>query len=183
MKLNIKHKYVCSVFFLFFLTTGLFAQNRFAVGLIGTRFGNTVNDSKLTNIKNPFGYGIVASYALSNELGIAFTGEYFKDDMENNLGQERDIRGHLSAYLNVFQSQTLRPYVSAGVVYTNRNIEYAKNNNEKTDGIVNARFGAGVDYNLIQNVFINFDLGVYNDGLNFVGWSSSLGLRYGVSLF
>jgi hypothetical protein len=177
-----KTKLINSLAFLLLLTSGLFAQNKLAVGIIGTRFGNTASDSKLTEIKNPMGYGVVASYALSNEFGIAFTGEYFKDDMENNLGQEKDLRLHVSAFLRILQSATVSPYISAGVVYTNRNINYSKDNSDKNIGIADARFGAGIDYNLIQNLSLNFDLGIYNNGLNVVGWSSSLGLRYGVKL-
>ena len=177
-----KTKLINSLAFLLLLTSGLFAQNKFAVGLIGTRFGNTASDSKLTDIKNPMGYGVVASYALTNEFGVAFTGEYFKDDMENNLGQEKDLRFHVSAFLKILQSQNISPYISAGFVYTNRNINYSKDNSEKNEGLADARFGAGVDYNLIQNLALNFDLGIYNNGLNVVGWSSSLGLRYGIKL-
>jgi hypothetical protein len=164
------------------MSTGLFAQNRFSVGIISTRFGNTADDSKLTDIKNPIGYGVVGSYALSEEISVAFTGEYYKDDMENNLGNERDLRGHISVFLAPLASKELRPYVSAGIVYTNRKIEYLKDNIEKNKNIVDARFGIGIDYHLMQNLFINVDLGVYNDGLDVVGWSSSVGLRYGINL-
>ena len=163
------------------LTSGIFAQNRFAVGIIGSRFGNTKEDSKLTDIKNPAGYGIVASYAISEELSVAFTGEYFKDDLESNLGNERDLRSHVSLFLSPFSSTEPRPYVSAGIVYTNRKIEYSDNSVE-TKGLVNARFGIGADYHLIQNLFVNLDLGIYNNGMNVVGWSSSVGLRYGINL-
>jgi hypothetical protein len=169
MEFSMKTRLINSLAFLLLLTTGLFAQNKLAIGFIGTRFGNTASDSKLTEIKNPMGYGVVASYALSNDFGVALTGEYFKDDMENNVGQEKDLRFHVSAFLRILQSQTVTPYISAGVVYTNRNINYAKDNSEKNEGIVNARFGAGVDYNLIQNLSLNFDLGIYNNGLNVVG--------------
>ncbi len=177
-----KKIFYCSLLVLSVLSTGLFAQNRFSAGIISTRFGNTADDSKLTDIKNPIGYGVVGSYALSEEISLAFTGEYYKDDMENNLGNERDLRGHISVFLAPFDSKELRPYVSAGIVYTNRKIEYLKDNSEKNKNIVDARFGIGMDYNLIQNLFVNVDFGVYNDGLNVVGWSSSLGLRYGINL-
>ncbi len=177
-----KTKIITTLAIILMIASGVLAQNKFAVGLIGTRFGNTAGDSKLTEIKNPMGYGVVASYALTKEFGFALTGEYFKDDMENNLGQERDLRIHASAFLRILQSQNISPYISAGVVYTNRNINYQKDNSEKTEGIADARFGAGLDYNLIQNLSLNLDFGIYNNGLNVVGWSSSLGLRYGIKL-
>jgi len=177
-----KNKMIYTIALVLILSSGIFAQNHFALGIISTRFGNTADDSKLTDIKNPIGYGVLGSYSLSEEISVAFTGEYYKDDMENNLGNERDLRGHISVFLAPIHSQELRPYVSAGIVYTNRKIEYLKDNIEKNKNIVNARFGIGMDYHLIQNLFVNVDLGVYNNGLSVVGWSSSVGLRYGINL-
>ncbi|MFA6596231.1 MAG: hypothetical protein WCS69_00800 [Ignavibacteriaceae bacterium] len=176
-----KNKMVYSLALMFVLTSGVIAQNRFSVGIIGTRFGNSGNDYKLTEIKNPIGSGLFVSYAPSNELSLAFTGEYFKDDMENNLGKERDVRGHLSAFFTPFSWESLRPYLSAGIIYTNRKYDYSLNNINKTDDVFNERFAVGVDYRLIQNLSVNIDLGIYNDGMNIVGWSNSIGLRYGIS--
>ena len=176
-----KNKMVYLVALMFVLTSGILAQNRFSVGIIGTRFGNSGNDYKLTEIKNPIGSGLFVSYTLSKELSLAFTGEYFKDDMENNLGSERDVRGHISVFFTPFSWESLRPYLGAGIIYTNRKYEYSLNNINKTDDVFNERFAIGLDYRLIQNLSVNIDLGIYNDGMNIVGWSNSIGLRYGIN--
>ncbi len=168
---------------LFILTATLTAQNRFAVGLIGTQFGNTANSSKLTELNHPMGYGAVASYALSKEISIAFTGEYFKGDFDSKDGNERDLRAHAAVVLTPLSTEIVRPYISAGIVYTNRNMEYSVKGISETKNIFNARFSLGADYRLIQNLSINADLGLYNDGMNIVGWSSSIGLRYGLNIF
>ena len=157
------------------------AQERFSFGLVGTRFANTDNSNKLTEIDNPLGYGVILGYALNENLTIALTGEYFKDDMKNSLGKETDYRAHLSAYLMPFEFTNIRPYLSAGLVYTNRNFDYAIGNDEK-DNLFNGRIGVGLDYSLIRNIGLNADFGFYTDGLNFVGWTSSIGLRYGLNL-
>lgn len=162
---------------------GTFAQNKFSVGLVGTRFENLGSGQKLTEIENPFGYGVLFGYSLSKDLTVAFTGEYYKDDLKSIVGEERDIRTHLSAYFTPFNAQTLRPYFSAGLVYTNRNTTYTATNLEETKGIFDGRFGVGLDYNLLQNIYLNFDAGLYSDGLNIVGWSSSIGLRLSPRIF
>lgn len=178
-----KSKLFVIAFFMLLFISGIFAQSKFSVGLVGTRFENIGSEQKLTEIENPFGYGVILGYSLSKEFTVAFTGEYFKDDLKSIAGEERDIRTHLSAYFTPFQAQTLRPYFSAGLVYTNRNTTYTATNLEETKGIFDGRFGVGLDYNLLQNVYLNFDAGVYSDGLNIVGWSSSIGLRLSPRIF
>lgn len=171
--------------FLILLTIGFLtftgAQERFSLGLVGTRFVNTDNSNKLTEIDNPLGYGVILGYALNENLTVALTWEYFKDDLKNSLGKETDYRAHFSAYYMPVNYNGISPYVSAGFVYTNRNYSY-KNDDEKTDNLFNGRIGTGLDYTIIQNIGINADLGFYTDGLKFVGWTSSVGLRYGLNL-
>jgi len=152
--------------------------NNFSFGLVGTRFDNFDNDNKLTEIDNPMGYGLIVGYKINNDLTVAFTGEYFEDDLSDNLGTETDYRGHLSAFLTPFRMEKLRPYLSAGFVFTHRNIEYNQTGIDSDKNMIHAKFGVGFDYRLIQNIGLNFDLGVYSDGLNMDGWSSSFGLRY-----
>ena len=157
--------------------TGLFAQStNLSVGFIGTQFINLNDDNRISEIDNPLGYGVIVGYKLNDNLTLAFTGEYFKDDVEGSLGEEKDIRAHLSAYLVPVKLGKFSPYLSSGLVFTNRNINY---NNKSTDkNFLNARFGFGVDYSLIQNLGLNIDFGTYTDGFNLVGFSSSFGLRY-----
>jgi opacity protein-like surface antigen len=178
-----KHKLLYAVTALIIISSAMFAQNRFSIGLVGTRFENIGSEQKLTEIDVPFGYGVILGYAFNRDLTVAFTGEYFKNDMKSAIGKETDYRGHLSAYFMPIQSQLICPYLSAGFVYTNKNVNYTLTDSEETKGIFDARFGAGVDYSLIQNVSMNFDVGLYSDGLNIVGWSSSIGLRVNPRIF
>ncbi len=179
MKKSIKAALFIYVLFI----SSIYAQNRFSVGLVGTRFENIGDGQKLTEIDVPFGYGIILGYNINKDFTVAFTGEYFKDDMKNNLGEETDFRTHLSAYFTPFDANVIRPYFSAGIVYTNRNYNYNFNGQEETKNIFDGRFGVGIDYNIMQNVFLNFDAGIYSDGLNIVGWSSSIGFRINPRFF
>ena len=179
-----KHKIIYSLSILVMFASGLFAQERFALGVVGTRFGNIGSENKLTKIENPFGYGVVASYRLTQEFAVVLTGEYFKDNMQNIPGKEQDFRGHLSTFVSPVSSEDLHPYLSAGIVYTYRKYEYSTASSSKeSEGVINGRFGLGVDYRLVSNLFLNLDLGLYNDGMSIVGWSSSLGLRVNTALF
>jgi outer membrane protein W len=167
------------VFMLVALTT-VNAQSNFSVGLVGTRFANTDNDNKLTETDNPFGYGVILGYAVNEQVTIALTGEYFEEDLESSAGKETDYRTHLSAYYLIENFAGIYPYLSSGVVYTHRKIDFGSTT--KNDDLFNARLGAGLDYHIISNVNLNVDFGFYTDGLDFVGWTSSLGLRYGINL-
>lgn len=159
------------------LQTG-FAQSKFSAGLVGTLFGNTNDNNKLTKAKNPFGYGLIIGYALNENVNVALTGEYFKNDFEGITGKEIDFRTNLSTYITPILFDGIRPYFSAGVVYTNRKFDYNGFISAETKNIINSRIGAGINYSLNKYVDLNLDLGLYNDGLYFVGWSSSVGFRY-----
>ncbi|MFH0733821.1 MAG: outer membrane beta-barrel protein [bacterium] len=154
---------------------------RLSVGFVGSYFDNTDNQNKLTNAKDPYAYGIVLGYQLSNNVIAALTTEYSKADLENSLGTQKDLRVHLSAYYLPFSVDRLHPYLSAGFVFTNRNTEF-ESSSSNIKNFFNGRVGAGIDYSLIQNLNLNVDFGFYNNGYNFVGISSSIGLRYGLNL-
>jgi len=177
-----KNKIIALSALILFTLSGISAQSRLSFGLVGTRFENIDNDSKLTDIKNPVGYGLIVGYKLNKDLTLAFTGEYFKDNMENISGNERDLRTHISLYLTPFSIKEINPYISAGLVYTNRQFEYTALNTTKNDGRFDGRFGAGVDFHLISNLSLNVDAALYNDGMNIAGWSSSIGLRINTNL-
>jgi hypothetical protein len=151
--------------------------NNLSVGVIGTNFQNINNNNRLSETKTPFSYGLILGYKVDETLSVALTGEYFKDNIENIAGTERNIRTHLSAVFTPFHTQTLIPYLSFGLVYTNRNLEYA-NSRQETKNLINGRLGLGLDYPVFRNISLNADLGLYTDGYNVVGWSNSLGLRY-----
>lgn len=178
-----KHKLYYAIAIIFILSSINFAQNRFSVGLVGTRFENIGDEQKLTEIDSPYGYGVILGYSINQDFTVAFTGEYFKDDLKSIPGKETNYRAHFSAYFTPLQTTTIRPYLSAGFVYTNRSSEYTLTNTTETKGVFDARFGAGLDYPLIRNLSLNFDLGVYSDGLKFVGWSSSIVLRVNPRIF
>ena len=54
------------------------------------------------------------------------------------------------------------------------------NNSDDTKNLFNGRFGAGLDIPVYQNLSLNGDLGIYTDGLSYVGWGSNIGLRIGI---
>jgi hypothetical protein len=179
-----KRKVIYSLSILVLFASGLFAQERFALGIVGTRFGNFGSNNKLTEIENPFGYGVVASYRLSKEFAVAITGEYFKGDMEDIAGTEKNFRGHLSTFLSPISSDTWHPYLSAGIVFSHRSFDYQTATSLKdSDNMLFGRLGVGLDYRLISNLFLNLDLGVYSNGMDTAGWSSSLGFRVNTNLF
>lgn len=178
-----KNKLLFSCLIILFFSELLLAQNKLSVGLVTSRFDNIGSDHKLTEVKTPFGYGVILGYSLNKEITIALTEEYFKDDLENKFGEETDYRSHISVYFSPFKTNLIKPYFSAGLVYTYRKINYSNSGIEESKNIFNGRFGIGLDYNLLQNIYLNVDAGLYNDGLTIVGWSSSIGIRVNPNIF
>lgn len=174
-------KLISITLLVFFLFQSGFAQSKFSAGLMGTLFGNTNVNNKLTKAKNPLGYGLIIDYALNENVNVALTGEYFKNDIEGITGKEIDFRTNLSVYITPIIFDSIRPYFSAGVVNTYRKFDYNGSISDETKNIFNSRIGAGINYYLNKYVDLNLDLGLYNDGLYFVGWSSSVGFRYVLS--
>lgn len=172
-----KHKNVLFAVLFLFSSIAFAQSNNFSVGLIGTQFSNLNSTDRISQIDNPFGYGLIVGYKINQSVTVALTGEYFKGDIANSLGEEKNLRAHLSVYLLPVTFGKFSPYISTGWVYTNRNTDFTNNIN-KTKNFLNGRIGLGVDYALIQNLGLNADFGMYTDGLSLVGFSSSVGLRF-----
>ncbi len=162
--------------------TAVSAQtSKLSVGLVSTHFHNYDASNRISNADNPLAYGVIVGYNVDKNLSVAFTGEFSNADLQNVQGTETDIRGHLSMYFTPFSLNFARPYVSAGLVYSHRSFDYAASElNDDSDGKIYGRYGVGVDVPLLNNISLNGDLGGYSNGLKAVGWSGSIGFRYGL---
>lgn len=153
----------------------VYSQSRVSVGIIFSQFNN-IGDEGITDIKSPLGYGLLVGYDITPKFSVAFAGEYLKGNIKSFNGKETNYRTALNAIVKPFNTQLLFPYVIAGFVASFK--EYDYENLPSTDKFkLYARYGAGVDYKLIDNLSVNFDLGVYFNGMEFSGWTNSLGLR------
>jgi opacity protein-like surface antigen len=163
------------------MSTALLAQNKnFSIGLVGTSFSTVNNDNSLSQIENPLGYGVIAGYQINDNLHAAITAEYFEGDIREKPGNERDIRTNLSLFVTPIKIDFMSPYFSAGIVHTNREIDY-ENRKDETLNKLNGRIGIGVDFTISNNAGFNLDFGFYNNGYDFIGLGSSIGFR--VNLF
>ncbi len=175
-------KKVSVILLLLLASVSINAQaNKISVGMIGTQFINNSGDNKISHADNPFGYGMILGYHFNNEFSVAFTGEFFDNDLKAGNGSEKNFRGHLSVFLMPFGFERVHPYVSGGIVVSHRETNYENSLfGNKNKNIINGRLGLGADIPLIANFSLNGDLGFYTDGFEFVGISTSLGLRYGL---
>jgi hypothetical protein len=149
----------------------------FSVGILSSHFHNYKSDQRVSDIRNPFGYGAVVGCRLNDALSLGFTGEYFSGGMENRPGDETAYRGSLSFFVFPVQSFRLKPYLSAGLVATHRAVENADGNDTATNRL-QIRESVGVDLAILPAVSLNFDVAAYSDGLKFLGVANSFGLRY-----
>jgi len=174
-----KHKISFILALLLILLANSFAQNKYSLGLIATRFENIGDDSRMSQISHPVGVGIIAGYEISGDLTAALTLEYFKGDIDGISGDESDYRAHASAYYHPLSFYGFRPYLSAGLVVSHKSFSFDAATTEETSKTnIYGRFGCGIDYALFAGLSANLDLGFYNDGVKIAGWSGSLGLRY-----
>ncbi len=154
------------------------AQTKFSAGIVVTRFENIGDDSRMSQISNPIGFGFVGGYSFTDELTAAITLEYFRGDIDGIAGKENDYRAHASAYYHPVSFAGFRPYLSGGFVISHKSFTFdlpTALESEKTN--MYGRFGCGIDYSIVPRLSANVDLGFYNDGSKIAGWSSSLGLR------
>lgn len=173
-------KRLLTLLILLTLPFAAYSQSRISAGIIFSHFNN-IGDKGITDIKSPVGYGLLAGYDITDEFTVAFTGEYLKGDMKELSGKETDYRAGLTAVVKPFNTELIFPYLSAGFVTAYKKYEY--DNLPSSDKFkLYARYGAGVDYKLLDNLSINFDLGVYFNGMEFSGWTNSLGLRIAPNL-
>lgn len=172
MKKAIFNAFIISVI----ISISSFAQSGYSIGLVSSNLVNIHSDSKISDVENPYGYGFVLGANISENFTVAATIEYLNGNLENNAGTQKDYRAHISVYATPIKFGSFRPYFSGGAVISN--VRTSLINTEEEDTRLFARFGAGIDYQLLKNFALNFDLGIYSDGLRFNGISNSIGLRF-----
>ncbi len=160
-----------------FISTITFAQNYNSIGLVSSNLVNIENDNKISDIEHPFGYGFIFGRSLSDNVTAAVTFEYVKGNLENNSGEQKDYRAHVSVFVTPIKFGKFAPYFSGGAVISQINTTL-NNQPEEKDTRMFGRFGLGVDYQFIDNFAINVDFGFYSNGLKFNGMSNSIGLRF-----
>lgn len=160
------------------LTSSIFAQNTgLSFGVIGTHFHNESSDNQITKADNPFSYGLMVTKKLNENFSLALTGEYFNEKINSLNANEKALRFNISAVMHTLRNKYFQPYVSGGIIYTNRTLEYNNSNKEEKDNKLNERLSVGAAVPVYANLFVNADLAMYTDGFNFVGWASTLGLN------
>jgi len=153
-------------------------SGQFSVGIVTSQFINTAqDDGYLSTIKNPAGFGVILGYQFHEKAGVGFTGEYMHGDMNNVLGEEKNFRSTVSFFVFPVKLQHTRFYISWGLAFNNRRWEY-EDKSDETDMQPNFRGGIGLDYSLTPNVAVNLDVGMYGDGMNYLGSGSTIGIRY-----
>jgi hypothetical protein len=149
----------------------------FTFGIVSTEVFSQNQDHKITDIKNPVGVGGVLGYQFNDAGAVGLTVQYMNGNIEQGAGTEKDVRTFFSVFVYPLRSTTVRPYVSAGMVYTHRTTSFDLLGDQTKD-LWHARMGVGAEYSLLPMVTFNLDFGAYNDGMRFVAGGASLGLRF-----
>jgi len=171
-------QYKLSVVILLMLATSVMAQDGvWSFGVVGSHHKNHNSSLRLSEMDNPTGMGVFAGYSINEYLTFGLTGHRFSGDIENGMGEATLFRSSASAYLFPIQWKRFRPFISAGMIYTRQELDY-NIGNEKTDHLLQMRHGLGLDVALFPGVSISGELAVFSDGLNFIGSTRSVGIRY-----
>jgi hypothetical protein len=157
-------------------TMAQFDIHRASLGIVSTQVFSQDQDRKMSDIKNPLGMGAVLGYQLNNVSAVGLTVQYADGKLEEGGGKEKDLRTSLSIFVFPLSTQTLRPYISAGMVYTRQTTTFDSGLDQSRD-LWHARLGVGAEYPLFRMVTMTLDLGTYNDGMKFVAGGGSLGFR------
>ncbi len=167
-----------AVFSLLFVQTTLaqFDIHHLTVGVVSTQMFSQDQEHRMSDIKNPAGMGAVLGYQFDKAGAVGLTVQYADGKIEQGGGKEKDVRTSLSAFVYPLSMQTLRPYISAGMVFTHRTTTF-DNGLDQTKNLWHARFGVGAEYSLLPMLTLTVDLGTYNDGMRFVAGGGSLGFR------
>jgi hypothetical protein len=164
------------------ISGNLFAQaSKYSIGLVGTHFHNDSYDNRISEIENPFGYGLILTNQLTEDFSIGLTAEYIDGNFQDNKAHEKDARFHFLGILHPIKTKYIQPYFAGGFVYTHRMINF--NSSEKSDytkDILSGRLSVGINVPIISTLYINGDLGMYTNGYGYIGWGSNLGFRVGI---
>ncbi|HTY36426.1 MAG TPA: outer membrane beta-barrel protein [Bacteroidota bacterium] len=154
-----------------------FDSHRLTFGVVSTQLFSQDQDHKMSDIKNPLGMGAVLGYQFDKAGAVGLTVQYADGTLEQGGGKEKDVRTSLSMFVYPLSLQTIRPYFSAGMVYTRRTTSFDSGLDQSKD-LWHARFGVGAEYSLFRMVTMTVDLGAYNDGMRFVAGGGTLGFRF-----
>ncbi len=172
--MKIKVKYFLAA--LLFVSVSSFAQTgKYSVGIVTTQFVNANSQNKISELNNPNSFGIILGVKINKDVFLAITTEYFDGNIQNGKIKEKNYRAHASLYFKPIASGRFSPYFSAGLVAAHRK---QSGSVEKNETQFFGRFGFGIDFNLIDRLFLNTDMGFYSNGLNYSGVSTSVGLRF-----
>ncbi len=166
-----------------FITTTAFAQlSNYSIGIIGTHFHNQSKDNRISKeLDNPYGYGVIVARNINEKFSVALSAEYYNDNIKKIDATETAYRFHLSGAFHTLETEYIEPYFAAGLVFTNRIVEYKKDNiSDETDNLLNGRLSVGMNIPVYANLFVNGDLAMYTDGFNYVGWATTIGFRVGL---
>ena len=168
-----------AVLSLLFVQTSLaqFDIHHLTLGVVSTQVFTQDQDHKLSDIKNPLGMGAVLGYQFNKAGAVGLTMQYADGNIEQGGGKEKDVRTSLSVFVYPLATQTVRPYVSAGMVYSRQTTTFDKGGNQTND-LWHARLGVGAEYPIFRMITLTVDLGTYNDGMRFVAGGGSLGVRF-----
>lgn len=152
-------------------------DGHWTVGLISSHQHNFKADHRLSEMDNPMGYGLSLGYTINQYATFGVTATYYNADLESSLGDETLWRSSFSTYLFPFQWDRVRPFVSAGLVYSHQNLDFNGGTNE-TKNLLQMRHGLGLDVVIVPGVHLNLESAFYSDGLNYLGAVNSFGFRY-----
>ena len=164
--------------FLLLSVTNAFADTgRFSLGLVSSQFNNGTEIHTISEANNPLGYGLYLGAKMDEHVSFGFTGSYLNGNLKNQQGEETSYRGQAAIFLYPFKMAALRPYFSAGLVYTYQSIDFSNAKNDQNH-VLHFRDSLGLEYNFAPRLAVNVDFALYNDIFHVIGTATSVGIRY-----
>jgi hypothetical protein len=164
-------------FLLFSLTNAFADTGRFSLGLVSSQFQNRTKSHNISEANNPLGYGLYLGVKMDEHVSFGFTGSYLNGDLKQQQGEETSYRGQAAIVFHPFKVAVLRPYFSAGLVYTYQSIDFSNAKNDENH-VLQFRDSLGLEYNFAPGLAVNVDFALYNDVFHVIGTATSVGIRY-----
>lgn len=162
-----------------FITSISFAaSNRLDVALKTSVWGDQTDaKNRVTSIKNPLSVGFQMRYHFRPDFALQLANESLKGSTYNSLGDGLNVHTSLSALIYPIKYGRVLPYVNFGFNWSQRH-DNVNDELHNTRNDLNILTGVGFDLPLLGNMVYSLETRAYSDGLNYLGWGTTISMGY-----
>jgi hypothetical protein len=138
-------------------------------------FGDQSNEAhRVTTLKNPWSFGFQSRYHFDHNGAFQFSAQSLSGRMQAANGDELSVMATFSALVYPLRGTRVSLFLSSGVMW----IQSLREGEDASRTQLAFQMGFGSDLTLPGNLILSLEVKPYTDGLNYLGWGTSVYFGY-----